>query len=224
MRVGSATTGPWREIVGIVGDVKQVSLAAEQADALYLPESQWPNADNAMSLVVRAKGDAPALANALRRAVWSVNKDQPVVRVATMEQLVSRSAAQRRFALVLFEAFAAVALLLAAAGIYGVLSGSVTERLREIGVRTALGASRRDILTMVVREGLELTAVGVGVGIVASLACTQVISKMLFNVSPVDLPTYVGVTLVLSSVAFLACWIPARRAARVDPMTSLRAD
>jgi putative ABC transport system permease protein len=224
VRVGDPSNGPWREIVGIVGDVKQLSLSAAQSDAVYLPESQWIFADNAMSLIVRARGDAAALAPAIRRAVWSVDKDQPIVRIATMERLVEATAADRRFILLLFEAFAATALALAAAGIYGVLAGAVTERLREIGVRSALGATRRDILLMVVRQGLTLTAIGVAVGLAGSIAGSRALSGMLFNISRVDPLTYAGVTTVLVGVAFIACWVPARRATRVNPTDALRAE
>ncbi|HVT41242.1 MAG TPA: ADOP family duplicated permease [Gemmatimonadaceae bacterium] len=224
VRVGAADTGPWREVVGIVKDVRQISLSAARSDAIYLPESQWQFADNAMSIVVRARGDAASLAPAIRRAVWSVDKDQPIVRIATMEELVGATGAARRFTLVLFEAFAAVALVLAAAGIYGVLAGVVTERLREIGVRSALGATRRDILLMVVRKGLSLTAIGVGVGLAAALAGSQALAGMLFGVSRADPLTYAGVTAVLLAVALVACWIPARRATRVDPVVTLRAE
>jgi putative ABC transport system permease protein len=224
VRVGSAATGPWREIVGIVGDVRQISLAAQQADAIYIPESQWPFADDAMSLVVRTRGDAPALAPAIRRAIWSVNKDQPILRIATGERLVAESAAQRRFALVLFEAFGSVALVLAAAGIYGVLAGTVTERLREMGIRAALGASRRNLVSMVLRQGLAVTGIGVLIGSAVALPSSRLIGTLLFGVSQADAPTYVAVMGVLVAVALLACWIPARRASRVDPVVALRAE
>jgi putative ABC transport system permease protein len=224
VRVGAADRGPWREVIGIVGDVRQISLSATQTEGIYLPESQWQFADNSMSLVVRARGDAAALAPAIRRAIWSVDKDQPITRIATMDQLVDATGAARRFTLVLFEVFAGVALVLAAAGIYGVLAGAVTERLREIGVRTALGATRRDILTMVVRQGISLTAVGLGVGLVASVAGSQAISGMLFGVSRLDPLTYASVTVMLVVVTLVACWVPARRATRVDPTEALRAE
>ncbi|MFI5243853.1 MAG: ABC transporter permease [Gemmatimonadales bacterium] len=216
--------GPWYEIVGIVGDVRQLSLSSDKHDGIYTPETQWGYADRSMSLIVRAKGDAAALAPAIRRAIWSVDKDQPIERIATATRLVAQSEAQRRFALVLFESFACVALLLAAAGIYGVLANTVTERLREIGVRAALGASRSNILGMVVRQGLGMTAVGALIGIVAAAGLSHVIASLLFGVSPLDPATYAVVTVVLGLVALGACLVPAVRASRVDPMETLRAD
>ncbi len=216
--------GPWLEVVGIVGDVRQLSLSSTKIDGVYIPESQWGYADAAMSLVVRANGNAAALIPAVQRAVWAVDKDQPIVRVAMAGQLVAQSEAQRRFALILFEAFAFTALALAAAGIYGVLAGSVTERVREIGVRAALGASRGDILGMIVRQGLGLTAIGACIGIVAALGLSHLLTSLLFGVSALDPATYAAVTAVLGIVALGACLIPALRAARVDPMATLRAE
>ena len=216
--------GPWLEVVGIVGDVKQLSLSSTKNDGVYIPEAQWGYADNAMSLVLRAKGDAAALTSAIRRAVWSIDKDQPIVRIAMADQLVAQSEAQRKFALTLFEAFAFVALALAAAGIYGVLAGTVVERLREIGVRAALGASRVDILAMIVRQGLGLTALGAAIGIAAALGLSRLMVSLLFDISPLDPATYIVVTLVLAMVGLLACLVPALRAARVDPMETLRAE
>jgi putative ABC transport system permease protein len=217
-------TGPWLEIVGIVADVKQLSPSSDKNDGIYIPESQWSYADRGMSLVVRAKGDAAALAPAIRKVIWSIDKDQPIDRVATAEHLVAQSEAQRRFALVLFEAFAFVALALAAAGIYGVLAGTVTERLREIGVRAALGASGGDLLGMIVKQGLGLAAIGAVLGIVAAVGLSHVLTSLLFGVSPLDPATYVGVTCVLAAVALGACMVPALRAARVDPIETLRAE
>jgi predicted permease len=211
-------------IVGVVGDVKQMSLALNESDAVYLPSGQGWFADRAMSLVVRAHGDAAPLAAAIREAIWSVDKDQPVVRVATMDELVAASAAERRFALILFEAFALAALVLAAAGIYGVLAGNVAERTREIGVRAALGASRGDILGLVVRQGMRLTGLGVAIGLAGAAAASHWIAAMLFGVSPLDLVTYVGVIALLAIVSMLACGVPAWRAARVDPASTLRAE
>ena len=175
-----------------------------------------------MSLVVRARGDAAALTPAIRKAIWSVDKDQPIVRVATMDDLLAATAAERRFALILFETFGLVALALAAIGIYGVLSGSVTERTREIGVRLALGAQRRDVLGLILRQGLKLTLGGVGIGLLAAWAVTRLLTKLLYTVSPTDPLTFGGVALLLTVVALLACYLPARRATKVDPLVALR--
>ncbi len=226
VRMGSATEGPWYTVVGIVGAVRQVSLAAEEPDAFYVAERQWPYADGNQSLVVRVlKGhDAAAMAGPVRAAIWSVDKDQPIMRVATMEKLIATSEAARKFALVLFEAFAVVALILAAAGIYGVLAGVVTERLREIGVRAALGASRGDLVRMILRQGMGLTGAGVIAGVALTLAFVRVIAGMLFGVSQSDPGTYLTVSLMLGAVALLACLIPAWRAARVDPAMTLRSE
>jgi putative ABC transport system permease protein len=232
LRVGP-TDGPPYTIVGVVGDVKQMSLALSESDAVYIVASspvaairtsQWRFADRAMSLVVRARGDVAALAPAIRQAVWSVDKDQPVVRVATMDDLVAASAAERRFALILFEAFALAALVLAAAGIYGVVSGSVAERTREIGVRAALGASRGDILVLITRQGMTLTALGTAIGLLGAMGASQAVATLLFGVSRLDPVTYIGVIALLLVVSTLACSVPAWRAARVDPAITLRAE
>jgi putative ABC transport system permease protein len=213
---------PWATIVGVVGDVKQLSLAVGDADAFY--STHWPWVDNVQSIVVRTRGDAAALAPAVRNAIWSIDKDVPVMRVATMQSLVSASEAERRFALILFEVFALVALMLAATGIYGVLSGSVTERMREIGVRSALGASRGNILALIVRQGMTLTALGVVIGLTGALAASQALITLLFDISRLDPITYVGVIALLLGVSGIACCIPAWRAARVDPAITLRAE
>jgi putative ABC transport system permease protein len=221
LRIGD---GPLYTIVGVVGDVKQTSLALDEPDAVYVTAAQWRFADRALALVVRARGDAAALAPAVRRAVWSVDGDQPIVRVATMADLVAASAAERRFALILFAAFAMAALALAAAGIYGVLAGAVAERTREIGVRAALGASRGEILALVVRQGMALTGLGAALGVAGAAVATRAIAGMLFGVSPLDPATYLGVIALLAAVAMAACGVPAWRAARVDPATTLRAE
>jgi putative ABC transport system permease protein len=177
-----------------------------------------------MSLVVRTHGDAAALAPAIRRAIWSADKDLPIVRVATMGELVERSVADRRFALILFEAFGAAALILAAVGIYGVLSGRVTERIREIGVRSALGASPHAIVALVVREGLALASFGVIIGLAGAAAASRAIGTLIFGISPLDPATYGGVIALLLTVSAIACSAPAWRAARVDPSVTLRAE
>ena len=216
---------PWAGIVGVVGDVKQASLALGTPDAFYLPAASkgW-FADSAMSLVVRTRGNAAALAPAVKKAIWSVDKDQPIVRVIAMDRLVAASQADRRFVLILFQAFALAALALAAIGIYGVLSGSVTERMREIGVRSALGASRGDIMALVVRQGMALTALGAAIGLAGAVAASRALVTLLFGISRLDPITYIGVIVLLAVVSAIACWMPAWRAARVDPALTLRAE
>jgi putative ABC transport system permease protein len=221
LHLGS-TDIPWYTIVGVVGDVKQTSLAVSHVDAVYITPTQWYFADHVMSLVVRARGDAAALAPAVKQAIWSVDKDQPISRVATMDDLLAASAAERRFALILFEAFGLVALVLAATGIYGVLSGSVTERTREIGVRLALGAQRRDVLGLILRQGVKLTLSGVGIGLLAAWAVTRFLTTLLYSVSATDPLIFGGVAVLLIVIALLACFLPARRATRVDPLVALR--
>jgi putative ABC transport system permease protein len=223
VRVGP-TDGPWSTIIGVVGDIKQSSLAVTDTDAVYVPTTQWFFADNPLWLVVRAGGDAAAFAPAIREAIWSVDTAQPIVRVATMETLVAESAPEQRFALVLFEAFAFAALMLATVGIYGILSGSVSERTREIAIRSALGASRRAIVAMVLREGLLLTGLGVAIGFVAAMGLTGALATLLFGVSRFDPVTYGGVIAVLLGVAGVASALPACRAAWVDPSITLRMD
>jgi putative ABC transport system permease protein len=221
-RVHIGNPDHWYTIVGVVGDVKQMSLALNQPDAVYTTVSQWQWVETTMSLVVRARGKTAALAPDVRNAIWSVDKDLPIDRVDTMDDLVAASAAERQFTLILFEAFGIVALALAAVGIYGVLSGSVTERTREIGIRLALGASRRNILSHVVRQGMTLTGVGIVIGLGGALGASQAIAAQLFDLSPLDVVTYLGVVTMLASVSAIACWIPAWRAARVDPIITLR--
>lgn len=216
--------GPWAAIVGVVGDVKQTSLAVGQEDAFYMTAAQGWFADNSMSLVIRAHGDAGALAAAIKKAIWSIDKDQPITRVATMDDLLAASAAERRFALLVFQAFALVALVLAAMGIYGVLSGSVAERMREIGVRSALGASRGDIVALVVRKAMTLTGVGVAIGLSGAVAASRALETLLFGISRFDSITYSAVIALLLGAAGIACWIPSWRAARVDPSITLRVE
>jgi ABC-type antimicrobial peptide transport system permease subunit len=191
---------------------------------VYTTPTQWFWVDNPMSMVIRGSGDVAALAPAIRRAIWSVDKDQPIVRVATMDQLVAASESQRHFALVLFEAFGLMALVLAATGIYGVISGSVTERTREIGVRSALGATKANIIALVLRQGLTLTGLALLIGLVGAMAASRALVTLLFGVGPLDAATYLVVVALLVTVSALACWIPAWRAAQVDPSITLRAE
>jgi putative ABC transport system permease protein len=214
--------GPWHTIVGVVGDVKQTSLAASDLYAFYTTPEQWRSGDNTMSLVIRAAGNTASLTPAIRKAIWSVDKDQPIVQVAMMDDLLAASEAERRFALILFETFGLVALALAGAGIYGVVSYTVTERTREIGVRLALGAERRNVLSLILRHGLKLTLSGIGLGSLMAWAATRLLINLLYGVSATDPLIFGGVALVLIVVALLACYWPARRATRIDPLVALR--
>jgi len=215
---------PWYTIVGVVGDVKQTSLSIDQSDAVYLPTRQTWFADEALSFVIRTRGEPAALVASVKSAIWSVDNNQPIVRVITMERMRDAGEAERRFVLVLFEAFAVLALLLAAVGMYGVLSGSVTERTREIGVRAALGASRRDILRLILRDGIRLTAIGIVIGLCVAFVAVRAISTLLYGTSPLDPIAWIGVVLMLAGVSVVACWEPAWRASRVNPAITLRSE
>jgi putative ABC transport system permease protein len=210
----------WYEIVGVVGDVKQYSL--DQATTLQTYEPYTQQTFPSMTLVARATGDPAGLTASIRNAVLELDKDQPVSNVSALDKLVSNSVAQQQFSMTLLGVFAAVALALSAVGIYGVLSYAVTQRVHEIGIRMALGAGRRDVLRLVVGQGMRLAAAGVGIGLVGALALTRLMSTMLFGVSATDPLTFGSIALLLVVIALLACWIPARRAARVDPMIALR--
>ena len=224
MKIGGFPNWPLYTIVGVAGDVKQASLAASDPDAVYIaPEQSW-YVDQAMSLVVRSRVNASALEPAIKNAIWSVDKDQPIVRIATMDHLLAKTQAERSFVLILFEAFGIVALALAAVGIFGVLSGSVTERTREIGIRLALGAPRGNILSLIVRQGMTLTVAGIIIGVGGALAASQAIASQLYGVTRLDLITYFGVIVILAGVSALACWAPAWRASRVDPAITLRVE
>ena len=211
-------------IVGVVGDVKQTSLAQAAPAGVYITPSQSWFVDTVQSLVVRGQGNVAILTPAIKSAIWSVDKNQAIVRIARMEDLLARSEGQRRFAMMVFEAFALMALLLAAIGIYGVLSGSVTERTREIGVRAALGASRSNILGLVVRQAMTMTGLGILIGLAGAAAATQALVSLLFGVSRLDPITFLSVIALLIAMSALACSVPAWRAARIDPALALRAE
>lgn len=215
---------PWDIIVGVVADVKQQSLALGQNQAFYVPMGRWWWVDNVQSLVVRTGTTPATLVPSIKRAIWSVNRTVPIQRIVTMDDLIAASGAQRRFALIVIESFALAALVLAAIGLYGVLSGSVSERTREIGVRAALGASRGSIIGLILRQGLALTAIGVILGAAGAMAATRALTSLLFGVSRLDPLTYLGVIVILAAVSVVACWAPAWHAARVDPAITLRAE
>jgi predicted permease len=218
------TEGAWYTVVGVVGDIKRTSLAVNDPDAIYTDFRQSWAVDSPLSFAIRTSGDPASVIAAVKNAIWSVDPNQPIVRITTMDHMIFSSEAERRFVLVLFAAFGSVALALAAIGIYGVLSGSVNERMREIGVRTALGASRRDILGLILRDGLYLAAVGMSIGLAGAAASTQLMRSLLFGISRLDPYTYLGVLLLLAAVAAIACAAPAWRASRVDPSITLRAE
>jgi len=186
--------------------------------------AQWAWTDNVQTLVIRIKGPAAPLTSAIRNAIWSVDRDLPIVRITTMDALLATSESQRRFVLLLLEAFALVGLALAATGIYGMLSGSVTERTREIGVRAALGASRSSIVSLILRQGMTLTLLGILIGLAAAMIASRGLATLLFGVTPLDPLTYLAVSLLLSAISAFACFAPALRAAAVDPVEALRAE
>lgn len=208
------------EVVGVVGDVKYAGLDREMKPELYAPFSQnpWPF----MRLVVRARSDPMRLATAIRSQGQALDKDQPFDKITTMEAIVSTSIAPRRFYMQLLGVFAALALVLAVVGIYGVVSYTVTQRTHEIGIRIALGAVERDVLRLALSEGVKLTLIGMVLGIAGALAATQVLSSLLFEVKPADPMTFLVLSLLLAAAALFATYVPARRAAKVDPMVALR--
>jgi putative ABC transport system permease protein len=214
---------PWATVVGVVGDVRQSGLYGEQKFELYAPYTQDNRGFVApRDLVVRTTTNTAQIAAAIRQSVWAVDKDQPISNVRTMNQVFSATVSGERFQTLLLTLFASVALLLACVGLYGVISYSVVQRTHEIGVRMALGAQREDVLRLVISQGLGLTFVGTLLGLVASFLLTRVMSQMLFRVTPSDPLTFAGVAGLLIIVAFLACYIPARRATKFDPLVALR--
>ena len=209
-----------REIVGVVGDTKTGSLAEEGEMQIYVPhaqDSQW----NFMGLVIRTADDPAAFATILRRDVQAIDKDQPVYNVRTMGGVVANSLGTRRISMQLFTLFAIAALLLAAVGIYGVMAYSVTQRTQEIGIRMALGAQKSDILRLVIRQGMILALIGVVVGVAGAFTLTRIISGLLFGVGASDPTTFVAISLLLIFVSLVACYLPARRASRLNPTIAL---
>jgi putative ABC transport system permease protein len=211
------------EIVGVVGNVRHLALETEPRAELYQPlgQASWP------SLFVAAHtatSNPLMLVPAAQNAVWSVDKNVPLGNIRTMTEIVATSLMKRKFTMLLLAIFAGLAVTLAAIGLYGVMSYSVSQRTREIGIRMALGAQRRQVLRLVVKQGMTLTAIGVVLGIAASLGLTRLMANLLFGVSATDSLTFLGLSVVLLAVALLACWLPARRASGVDPMVALRAE
>ncbi|MGH9831920.1 MAG: FtsX-like permease family protein, partial [Blastocatellia bacterium] len=210
----------WFEIVGVAANVRSLELAEEAQPEFYLSHLQDTFAE--MSLVIRASVEPAGLAAAVRQAAAEVDQTQPVSKVETMERLVSAAVSQPRFNLFLLGLFGGLALLLSAAGIYGVTAYSVAERTPELGIRMALGAQTSDVLKLILGQGLRLILAGLGLGLATALALTRLMKTLLFGVSATDPATFAVVALLLALVALLACWIPAQRAVKLDPLVALR--
>lgn len=220
IKFGKPTDEPYM-VVGIVKDVKKDGLDSEALPTLYLLSSQAPPQPS-VSLVIRTKNDPLVLAPAIRNEVWSLDKEQTVARIETMEKLLSTSLSRWRLNLVIFTTFAVIAILLTTIGLYSVISFSVGQRVHEIGVRMALGADQWALIFMILKHGLILTLIGIGIGITASFALTRIMTNMLFDVSPTDITIFLTVSLFLLLIDQVACFIPARRAIKVDPLIAIR--
>ena len=221
-RIGNGRPDGWREIVGITADVKHFGLTQDARVSMFFPDRQRPSRQ--MFIVARTGADPLSLSSALRGVVAAMDKNLAVSNISAMEEVTSQSIGQERFTLLLLGLFSALALSLAVAGIYGVMSYAVAQRTHEIGVRVALGAQTRDVLKLVVTQGMALVLAGVGIGLASSLALTGFIRGLLFGVSATDPMTFVAVAALLALVALVACYVPARRASKVDPMVALRCD
>lgn len=213
----------WMTIVGVVGDVRSAGPAADVGPTIHMPyEQRTATYARYVMIAARTRGEPMAVAESVRRVVQKMDPDQPIFGVATVEELMRDSVNEQRFHTLLLGLFAAVATLLAMVGIYGVVSYVVSWRTREIGIRMALGAQRGEVQWMVVRQGMMPVAAGIAAGVLGALWLTRLIESMLFHVSPTD-PVTIGSTVgLLAAVALAACWLPARRASRVEPMEVLR--
>ena len=212
--------GPWDSVIGIVGDVKDGGLESDPRPQLYRNFLQSPS--RGMTLLVRATSQNPGLTDAVCKVVWAVDKDQPIYKISTLQQLVADSLKPTRFSMWLLQVIAAVALFLAALGIYGVIAFAVRQRTHDIGVRVALGAQRRDVLKLVIFEGMRPALIGLLVGLAGAYGSTRALTNLLYGISPTDPGTFATIALVLTGVALLACYLPARQATKVDPMVALR--
>jgi len=214
---------PWMSVVGVVRHVKHQGLDAQSRFQMYWPSpQQLPQ--RTMSLVIRARSgvDPRSLARAAQNEVLALDKQQPVFAIRTMEEVLSRSVAQRRLSMLLLVIFAAVAVTLATVGIYGVMSYSMAQRTHEFGIRMALGARSGDVLALVAKQALTLVAAGVALGLAAALLFTRSLASLLFQVQPADPAILLGASLLLAAVALVACWVPARSVLRMDPLAALR--
>jgi putative ABC transport system permease protein len=223
VRMGNAARGSWWTVIGVVGDVHTGDLAAPVVPSIYTPETQFTSAY--LTAVVKTSGDAAAaLASSVRRALRELDSGVPVYGVATLSSLVDKASAERLFVMRLLAAFAAVAVLLAAVGLYGVVSYGVAQRTREVGVRVALGAQRRDVVRLVLSDGFPLVGLGVGAGLGAAFLATRFLGSLVFGVSPLDPATFAAAAVLLTIVALGAHWVPVRRALRIDPASALRSE
>ncbi|MBI1790346.1 MAG: ABC transporter permease, partial [Acidobacteria bacterium] len=218
---GTGPEDPWRTIVGVVADLNERGFELPQKYAVYAPLSQWRDWRGSF-LAVRTEAEPAGLSSAVREVIWSVDRDQPVALIRTMDSILDQSLENRRLQMQLIGAFAALALALASVGLYGVLSYGVAQRTQEIGVRIALGASPAGVARLIAGQGARLAALGTALGGGAALALTRAFRALLFGIAPEDPRTYAAVAVLLMAVAAGACWLPARRAARVDPMVALR--
>ena len=219
---GLESNAPWQTVIGVVGRVKQYSLDSDSRIAMYIPHTQNPS--RALTAVVRSGSDPASLAGTVKKEIREIDPDLPVYQVRTMSNFVQESLARRRFTMSLLGIFAGVALLLAAIGIYGVMAYLVNQGTREIGIRLALGATQQGILQMVLRQGMGLALTGVGAGLIGAFALTRLMRSLLYGVQATDPLTFGGIAVLLAAIALLASYIPARRAARIDPMISLRCE
>jgi predicted permease len=219
-RIRHNDKSPWLTIAGVVGVVKQYGLDTDTRMVVYSAQSQHPG--GSMFLVARTTGEPAALADAIDQQIQSIDPDVPVYDIATMEQRVHESMARQRFAMTMLGAFAGFAMILAAVGVYGVMSFLVTQGTPDIAIRMALGAQRNSILSLVFRQGMALAFIGIIVGLIGAFTLTRFMRGLLFGVSATDPMTFVGVVFLLTIAALSACYFPARRAMRVDPMMALR--
>jgi putative ABC transport system permease protein len=218
LRFGSER--PWVTVVGVVGDIRQSGLDQPARPEMYLPAAQDPS--RLWGLAVRTKGEPKSLAAAVRREIRSVDKDMAIGAIVTMEDVLDREVFQLRLHTLLLSVFAGIALVLASIGIYGVLAYLVSQRTQEIGIRMAMGAGPRDVLLAVAGRGIALSAAGIALGAAAALALTRLVSKLLFGIAPTDPATFAGVAALLLAVAFVASYVPAWRAMKIDPIVALR--
>jgi len=225
--VGFSDPPEWLEIVGVVSDCKGPSLESQPDEQVFVPlrqQAAFLRDDPALSLVIRGRGDVTRLGEAIRSAVWAADRDQPVHLLKPMTEVVREQAAQRRFAVTVLSVFAGAAMLLAVLGLYGVMGSGVAARTQELGVRLALGSTRGGLLRLVLRDGARLTTIGMGLGVFGAIAVTRLLRSLLFEIEPLDPVTYLAVPTLLASVAMIACWIPAWRAAQLEAAVALRSE